>query len=150
MALTANKGSQLQAKFGNIQAYLTGALETLSKPIYRGALVALKQTDGKLYPAEVDADDSEKYRIVGFAMEAASADASTVRVRQDGKLVCKVQGTALQSWIGKLAAVYDDETIQLASVGLIVVGRITELASASSVYVDLTDRPLRIAAGDND
>jgi len=142
MALTANMGTNLAAKFGNIQTYTAGAA------IYRGATVALKLTDGKVYPAEADSDDSEKYLVVGFAMEAAAVDGDEIRVRQDGKLKRGLQGVAVA---GKLACVYDDETVQVYdSTHKIIVGRINELIGSTGVYVDLEDRPARLASSEYD
>ena len=139
MALSANMGSNLSTKFGNIQAYTAGGT------IWRGSLVALNLTDGLAYAAEADADDSEKYLIIGWAMEAAVIT-GIIRVRTDGKLKCSWAGGDSGKLSGRLACVYDDETVQAAANGLIAVGRITDISS-TSVYVDLEDRPVRLATG---
>ncbi len=143
-ALSSNMGSNLASKFGNIQAYTAGGT------IWRGGLVALNICDGKAYAATDTADDADITRllVVGFAMEAASTG-DTVRVRQDGKLRRKWQGAADGKLPGRLACVYDDVTVQKASAGKIVVGRLTEIAS-TEVFVDLESRSVRVATGSYD
>ncbi len=141
-ALSSNMGSLLASKFGNIQAYVAGGT------IYRGSLVSLNLTDGLAYAAVLDGDDSEKYLVSGWAQEAASAG-DVIRVRQDGKLQRIWQGSSAGKLPGALACVYDDATVQAAANGLIVVGRITEI-SATKVFVNLEDRPLRLATGSYD
>ncbi len=143
-ALSSNMGSLLLAKFGNIQTYPAGGT------IWRGGLVVLNLVDGKAYAATDTADDGDVTRllVVGWAQEAAVADGE-VRVRQDGKLRRIWQGSSSGKKPGRLACVYDDATVQAASAGKIVVGRLTEVGS-SDVYVDLEDRPVRIATGSYD
>lgn len=142
MALTANMGSNLAAKFGYIQAYTAGAA------IYRGATVVLRLslTGDKVYMASNDTSDTYKELVVGWAMEAAAADGDTIRVRQDGKLKRKFPSMPT-SIIGRLACVLDNESVQLYGVGTCktVVGRITEKANSTEVFVNLADRPLRVA-----
>jgi len=142
MALTQNIGSNLAAKFGFIQSYVAGGA------IFRGATVALRLAvgDDKVYPAVDDPTDTYGQLVVGFAMEAAAGDGSTIRVRQDGKLKRKFPSMP-SSVIGRLACIKDDESVQLYGSGTckVVVGRITEKASSTDVYVDFLDRPLRLA-----
>ena len=140
--LTANMGSNLAAKFGYIQTYTAGG------EIWRGGLVVLRladTTDDKVYAAEDDADDSLKQLVLGFAMEAAVADAS-IRVRQDGKYRLAFPSIPA-SVIGRLACIKDDNNVQLWNAGStckVVVGRVTE-KSSTHVFVDLSDRPARLA-----
>lgn len=143
-ALSSNMGSILAVQFGNIQTYSAGGT------IWRGGLVVLNICDGKAYAATDTADNGDTTRllVVGWAQEAAVADGE-VRVRQDGKLKRKWQGGATGKLSGRLACVFDDATVQLASAGKIVVGRITVIGS-TDVFVDLEDRPVRIATGSYD
>ncbi len=143
-ALSSNMGSILLAKFGNIQTYPAGGV------IWRGGLVVVNLVDGKAYAASDTADNGDVTRlvVVGWAQEAAVADGE-VRVRQDGKLERVWQGSSAGKKPGRLACVYDDATVQAASTGKIVVGRITEV-STTKVYVDLEDKPVRIATGSYD
>ena len=142
MALTANKGSNLQAKFGYIQTYVAGGV------IWRGGLVILRLTtaDDKVYAAVDDPLAVRKQLILGFSMEAASADGNAIRIRQDGKFRLKFPSIPA-SVIGRLACLKSDEDVQLWSAGStckVVVGRITE-KSSTHVFVDLGDRPARLA-----
>ncbi len=143
-AFSKNMGSNLQAKFGNIQNYVAGGT------IWRGGLVVLNLVDGLAYAATDTADDGDVTRllVVGFAMEKAVVG-EDIRVRQDGKLERVWQGSSTGKKPGRLACVYDDATVQAASAGKVVVGRITEVG-ATKVYVDLVDRPVRIATGSYD
>jgi len=141
MALSANMGSNLQAKFGYIQTYVAGGV------IWRGGLVILRLTtaDDKVYAAVDDPADVYKQLVLGFAMEAAVADAA-IRIRQDGKFRMKFPSIP-SSVIGRLACIKDDESVQLWSAGStckVVVGRITE-KSSTHVFVNLADRPARLA-----
>lgn len=143
MALTKNIGSNLACKFGYIQTYTAGA------QIFRGATVALRLTtaDDKVYPATDDTGDVYGQLVVGFAMEAAIAGAA-IRIRQDGKLKRKFPSMP-SSVIGRLACIKDDESVQLhgASTCKAVVGRISEKPNSTEVFVDLADRPMRLATG---
>ena len=143
-ALSKNMGSLLLAKFGNIQAYTAGGT------IWRGSLVVLNLVDGKAYAASDTADDGDVTRllVVGWAQEAV-VSGEVIRVRQDGKLERIWQGSSTGKKPGRLACVYDDATVQAASSGKVVVGRITEISSLK-VYVDLEDHPVRIATGSYD
>ncbi len=146
MALSANIGSTFAAKFGTIQTYTAGA------SIYRGATVVIRQTDGLAYPAVEDIADTFKQLVVGYAQEAAETAAS-IRVRMDGKLRRVFSGGGEPAdYIGRLACVKDDESVQIydAGTGKTVAGRITEKISATAVYVDFTDRPIRLATSAND
>jgi len=145
MALTKNVGSTHGVKWGKIQTFAVGTAH-----IFRGAIVVVRLTNGYAYPAVNDPDDSEKQLVVGFAEEeidnsAGVAGALHIRVRQDGKIRLN-KLAADQADVGKLALILDDEAVQLYSgaEGHIVVGRITEIAD-SKVFVDLEDRPTRIA-----
>ena len=144
-ALTQDKGSLLRVKFGCIQTYTVGTGAT----IYYGALVAIKQGDGLLYPAAHDADDSEKFVIVGYAMEAGT-EGEEIRIRSDGKI--RLTWTGSTPYAGMLAIALDDQTVQpyQSEVTNIVVGRISEVISSQEVYVDLQDRPARTASSAND
>ena len=90
--------------------------------------------------------DAYKQLVLGFAMEAAAADGAAIRVRQDGKL--RLQFPSIPaSVIGRLACIKDDESVQLWTAGSTckaVVGRITE-KTTTTVYVDLSARPARLA-----
>jgi len=143
-ALAKNMGSILQVKFGNIQNYTAGGT------IWRGGLVVLNLCDGLAYAATDTADNGDITRllVVGFAQEAAKVGEG-IRVRQDGKLERVWQGSSAGKKPGRLACVYDDQTVQAASAGKVVVGRITEVGS-TKVFVDLVDRPVRIATGSYD
>jgi hypothetical protein len=148
MALTANVGSSLEMKFGTIQAYELG----VDAIIYRGALVVVRQTTGLAHAAIRDTADAYKQVFVGVALEAKTyvAAGDLVRVRLDGKLKCKWQGGT--AYVGRLACLFDDETVQPYSTeeSNVIVGRITEvLSSGTEVYVDLLDRPGRVATSAN-
>jgi len=141
-ALTANLGSNLAAKFGRIQAYTAG------EAIFRGATVALRlnTADDKVYAAVDDPTDTYKQLVLGFSTEATAADGASIRVRQDGKLKRSFPSMPA-SVIGRLACIKDDQSVQLWSAGStckVVVGRITE-KSATQAFVDLSDRPARLA-----
>jgi len=141
--LTANLGSSLTAKFGYIQTYTAGG------QIWRGAVVVLRlaTADDKVYRATDDPDDSLQQLVLGFAMEAAVTDGASIRVRQDGKFKLQFPGLAPEiSVIGRLACVKDDQGVQLYDAGTckVVVGRITE-KTLTAVFVDLGDRPARLA-----
>ena len=144
-ALTSALGSLLSVKYGNIQSFVPGTGVT----IYEGALCALRLTDGKLYPAEADNDDSLKQLIVGFALEGkVPADEKTiVRVRLDGKI--RVNYTGGTPICGQLGIILDDNTLQpfddTAGKKNIVAGRIREVLDATLVYLNLEDRPVRVA-----
>lgn len=142
MALTANMGSNLAAKFGAIQTYTAGGI------IYSGGLVVLRlaTADDKVYAAADDPTDALKQLVLGFAMEAAVANGA-VRVRQDGKFRLNFPSMPA-SVIGRLACIKDDDNVQLWSAGStckVVVGRITEKPSTTRVFVNLADRPARLA-----
>jgi len=144
-ALTADLGSLLLVKYGNIQAFIPGTDVT----IYDGALCVLRLTDGKLYPAEADNDDSLKQLVIGFAREGKiPTDSKTeVRVRLDGKL--RVNFTGGTPVCGRLGIILDDNTLQpfndAGEKKNIVAGRIREIIDAQTVYLNLEDRPVRIA-----
>jgi len=149
VALSANiPGAQLNARLGAIQGYSVGA----GVQIHRGALCVLRLVDGYLYPAVDDTADAYKQLFVGYAYEAkdnsnGSAGAVTCRVRRDGQLALPLAGVG-QADIGQLACIKDDEQVQLygASSTKVVVGRIREVKVAvTSAWVDLEDRPLRLA-----
>ena len=142
MVLSANMGSNLQAKFGYIQTYVAGGA------IFRGAIVALRLTtaDDKVYAAVDDPLDVYKQLVVGFSMEAVAADSAAIRIRQDGKFRLAFPSIPA-SVIGRLACLKSDDSVQLWNAGStckVVVGRITEKAS-THVFVDLSDRPARLA-----
>lgn len=141
MALTRNLGSNLAAKFGTIQKYTAGA------QIYSGATVVLRlaTADDKVYPATDDTSDAYQQLVLGYAMEAAS-EGTSIRVRQDGKLKRKFPNMP-GSVIGRLACILDDESVQVYSADTckVVVGRITERASSTDVFVNMVDRPVRVA-----
>jgi len=141
MALSANMGSNLQAKFGYIQTYVAGGV------IWRGGLIVLRlaTADDKVYAAVDDPTDTLEQLVLGFAMEAAVVDAA-IRVRQDGKFRLTFPSIPA-SVIGRLACLKSDDSVQLWSAGStckVVVGRITE-KSSTHVFVDLGDRPARLA-----
>lgn len=142
MALTANIGSNLAIKFGTIQTYIAGAA------IYKGATVVMRlaTADDKVYAAIDDPTDVYKQLVVGFCQEEATADGNSVRIRLDGRL--KRQFPSMPaSVIGRLACIKDDESVQLHGDATckVIVGRIREVITSTSVYVDLTDRPARVA-----
>ena len=107
MSLTADLGSTLTAKYGNIRSFTCGAA------IYRGATVALRLTDNMAYPAVEDTTDMYKQLIVGWALEKGVAGKS-IRVRSDGALVRQFPGVDSSS-IGKLSLIKDDETVHTYS-----------------------------------
>jgi len=140
--LTGNIGSTLTAKCGNIQTYKVG-----SQHIWRGATVAVHLDDGLAYPA-TDSDEGHPV-VVGVALEEGKPGGE-VRARNDLKYKRSAANPS-QNWVGKLACVADDESVQLPStaVAKIVVGRITEVEE-DGVYVDFQDRPARVATSDYD
>lgn len=152
--LETNMGSNLAAKFGYIQTYSAG------EQIWRGGLVVLRLaaapngSDNKVYAAVEDVPDTYKQLVLGIAMEAAKGVVDPtvhvpVRVRQDGKFKLSFPGLKddlEKPVIGRLACVVDDNNVQLYddTKGNVVVGRITE-KTLTAVFVDLGDRPLRLA-----
>ncbi len=139
--LSASIGSNLKAKFGNIRLFTVGSVK-----IWSGATVVLRLTDGLAYPATEDVPDTNKQLVVGWALEKGEPGA-TVRVRSDGALARQFPGVTTAD-IGRLALVKDDETVHTysADAGKIVCGRITSIAvEGTEVFVDFTDRPLRVA-----
>ena len=155
-ALTANVGTTQRAKIeGAIQAYKVAA----SIHIYRGAIVAVAQAGagaGYASPMIADINDAAKQVFVGIALEEKNNSSGsngdlTIRVRQDSKWKM-VLASVTQADIGKLALNLDDATVQLykgSSASEVVIGRITEI-SGSDVFVDITERPSRVASGAND
>jgi hypothetical protein len=146
MALTSDTGSNFEVKFGKIQTYKSGA------QIYRGALCAVRLTDGKVYPAVSDIPDTFKQLVVGFSMESVTAADMDIRIRREGKIRLRIAGNPSGA-AGKLACILDDESVQLWSASgtcTVVVGRITERPSSTTAFVDLEDRPYRLASGAND
>ncbi len=146
MVLTAAIGSLLDVKYGNVQSFVPGSGVT----IYEGALVALRLTDGLLYSAEADDDDNLKQLVIGFARESKlTTDSKTiVRVRLDGKI--KVGFSGGTPICGQLGIILDDNTLQPFDDGggkqNIVAGRIREVISSQFVYLNLEDRPVRVAS----
>lgn len=152
-ALTANLGSTHGAKFGTIQTYKVAAGEH----IYRYATVVIKQSDGYLYAAVEDTSDAEKQIVVGFSLEEGDNSsgingAKSVRARLEGRLRRNFDGSATQADIGSLACIKDDQTVQRygALTGKIVLGRISEVIDGNTVFVNLLDKPLRLATSAND
>lgn len=156
MALSAPVGSKLRTKYGSVRSYEVAA----SKQIYFGAVVVVAldgSNEGYAMPAYDDADDSEALIVVGVALESknnssGSAGDMTVRTRRDYLLKLNCTG-ADETWLNKLATVADDETVKLYNASEqsnIVAGRIVEVVSSSAVFVNLADRPKRIATGAND
>lgn len=146
MALTAPIGGSQGAKFGDIRGYTMG-----NQQIWNGALVVVRLVDGLAYPAVEDIGDELKQVVIGWALEskAPSSPPGIVRVRADGQYKLKFPGVDSTA-IGKLALVFDDETVQLydADHGATVVGRITAIATIGlEVFVDLRNSPSRLADG---
>ena len=142
MALIANIGSQLAIKFGTIQTYTAGGA------IFKGATTVLRLATGddKVYAAIDDPTDVYNQLVVGFCQEEATVDGDTIRVRLDGRLARQFPSMPA-SVIGRLACIKDDNSVQLYGVATckVIVGRIREVISSTEVYVDLTDRPARLA-----
>jgi hypothetical protein len=93
-----------------------------------------------------DPTDVYKQIVRGYAMEA-STPGSTVRLRGDGKLLMKFMGENIAGSLGKIVCVYDDETCQLWSAEgrKVAIGRVDQIVGFDSVYVNLMDRPARLA-----
>ena len=150
-ALTANSGSRERAKFGKIYSFPVAA----GVHIYRGAIVAV--SEGYAQPAKDEVDDASHLLVVGIAWEEAdNSDGGDgdkdVRVHDGLRYRIDYAG-ADQTVVGKLATVVDDATVskyQGAGHSNIVVGRITELIDATSVYVNMEDRPSRTCSSAND
>ena len=141
MALTADRGADFQQKL--TRGVTSG---TAAEVLYRYGLVVrrLATGDGKLYRAVNDTSDTYKQVIWGFALEGATADESC-RVRSDGQIRLAYDGDPTGKE-GTLACLKDDETVQAygGATCQVVVGRITEV-EGSDVWVDITDRPARLA-----
>ena len=151
-ALAQNLGSTYGAKFGTVQTYKVGA----GAHIYRFGTVAL-QNDGYLYPAIEDISDANKQIVVGVAQEemdnsSGASGAKNCRVRREGRIKRMYAGSATQTVVGKLACIQDDQTVQLYGVSTtqVVMGRITEIFTTSSVYVDMIQQHQRLATDAND
>jgi hypothetical protein len=146
MALTANIGTLFEAKVGTIYTFPIGT----GIHIYRYALVCVRLTGagaGMAYPAIEDAADAYKQVFVGFAMEEKSATGDSVRTRKDGRVRLNLPG-ADSTYVGKLACIKDDCTVQLwtsGSTGKVVVGRIVSLPSLGYVFVDINTWLPRLA-----
>ena len=152
MALAASKGTLINCKSGIIRTYYAATGEIF----WAGSLVVISLTDGFVYVAVADTDDSEGFLSVGYALEdvdnSSGIDgALSLRVRADGQYGLKFQGIATGKE-GRLACIKDDETVQVYGAGTtkVVVGRIVSVRDATYVYVDLADKPLRIATSAND
>jgi hypothetical protein len=151
-ALTTNLSSTYESKYGTIQAYKVGA----STHIWRYATVVLHD-DGYAYQATEDVTDTLKQIVIGIAQEEIDnslgiAGAKVVRVRREGRAKRFFAGSLAQTALGKLACIKDDQTVQLytsGSTGKIVMGRIAELINSQEVYVDIVDRPVRLATSAN-
>lgn len=158
MALSANVTSaKAQAKYGSIQTY---RVAEDSGTIYRGAIVVVRLADATdayagvytlyrgVWPAILDATDAQKQFVLGIAQEKKTAD-NLIRIRQDGKIRLAISN-ADRTMVGKLACITDDETVQLytaSGASNVVVGRISEIIDTTAVFVDFTDRPVRVATG---
>lgn len=153
MALSDNIGVRARSKEGTIQRYsVAGGVK-----IYSGALLTVAlagATAGYARPA-AGTDGGLEQIFIGIAQEGADATllasgALYVRVRENLKWYC-LKASPIQSDVGKLACVYDDETVQLydAANDNIVVGRITEI-EGNNVYVNTADRPARVAVSASD
>lgn len=145
MALSEAMGSLFNWKAGTIQTYTAGGT------VWYGGLVVVKIGDGLVYAAEDDTDDSEKQIVIGYALES-KVSGEKIRIRSDGKLKRIIVGTPAVV-LGRLALIKDDETVQLYVDGTectVVVGRIVESVSSTEVFVNLDDRPKRLATSVND
>ncbi len=148
MALTNHIGSNEAGKFGAIRTYTVGAS---SGTIWRGATVVLRLTDGFVYPGVEDLTDAYKQLVVGWALEKGTPD-NKIRVRADGQYFRNFPYVT-QADVGRLALLKDDETVHTYSsgAGKVVVGRIASIKTDSlEVFVDFTDRPMRVVPTDAD
>jgi len=145
--LTQNLDSKLAAKFGTIQTYTVNATEV---EIFRGATVVLRLTDGLAYPAVDDIEDTHKQVVVGIARE--NKKVGSIRVEEVKRIKRDCPGCD-QTYVGRIACVKDDQTVQLYGLSTckVVVGRISEIAvEGVSVFVDLTCRLSRLVVGPYD
>jgi hypothetical protein len=148
MALSANLGTTLRAKQGDVFGYkVAGGVH-----IYVGATVTVAlagATAGYARPALSNDTGLSQY-VVGVARKEANAVG-----KNNGDLEVLVQrgrwrrekAGAVQSDVGKLACVADDETVRLydlAAESNIVCGRITEI-DGSRVFVDYDMQNARVA-----
>lgn len=135
MALSANRGSTTDEKFGTIFTY------TVGEKIWRGAVVVLRLATGLAHPAVEDPSDTHKQLVVGWAYEEAEIGA-TVRIRNGARYKLKFEGEPI---VGQMACVKDDETVQPygALTGHVAVGRITEV-SGTDVYIDFDSKLSRL------
>jgi len=156
MALSANLGSLLAVKEGDIQAFTLGTGVATAGSIWRGGLVAIRLTDGKAYPAVDNIADTYKQFVVGYSLEhpitIGDKIPTIVRVRTNGHFRLKIAGVITAADVGKLACLKDDETVQLYDLAKtkVVVGRIREVIDTTYVYVDLDIHHSRLATGTYD
>jgi hypothetical protein len=145
--LTANSGSNFTTRVGDIQAYNIGGTT-----FYRGAVCVIRLSSGTLYMADgTDTTDTLKQIIVGYAMEgypitSLTTQPTQLRVNKSGQILLKFNGIATGSE-GKLACIYDNDTVQLYGVNTckVIVGRIMDVPDQTHVFVNLQDRPSRLA-----
>lgn len=127
--LTANRDDQLSE--GTVLVFPMAAVK-----IYAGAMVALN-TSGYV----TNAADTASFVFVGSALDlidnsAGSAGALTIRVRTTGVIQCVTSG-ATQATVGAKVYVSDNQTVATSTSNSVLVGRVVEYDSATSVRVKM-------------
>lgn len=107
-----------------------------STKIYAGSQVCIN-TSGYAVPAA----DTAGYKFVGVAQEYVDNSAGangdlTVRVRRKGSFEFAGAGFTVTD-VDKVCFASDDQTVALSTTNSVVVGRIAEVLSATSVMVDV-------------
>ncbi len=125
----------MQRGDGIIRPYRVGAVD-----IFAGALVNLVSATG--YAKKAGDNVGEKF--LGVADKSAknstgAAGAKKVRVWSRGVFPFACSG-ANQTWVGQKVYAVDDQTVALAATTTndVLVGVVTELVSATQVFVSLT------------
>lgn len=125
--LTANRDDQLSD--GTMLVFPMAAVK-----IYQGALVCIN-TSGYL----TNAADTASFIFAGSAIDfvdnsAGSAGALTMRVRVSGVIQCVTSG-ATQATVGAKVYASDNQTVATSTSNSVLVGRVVEYDSATSVRV---------------
>jgi len=141
MALTANRET-LMSREGTVQNFQVHSGVT----IYKNALVAT-DVSGLLRPAA----NTLGLTVQGYAYQKYDNSAGDTDTGMNGKVMCgtrmlMVCAGASQAWVGRIAYVEDDTTIEIdptdaACTNLVVAGRVVEYVSATSVWIALPDSP---------
>jgi len=137
LALAAD--TQIPRKEAGLQSYPVAETTT----IYKGALVCVN-TSGYLVPAA----DTAGYRFKGIAYEQVDNSSGS-----NGDLNCRVHtgdvhqlacSSITQAMVGQMMYVVDDSAVDDTATNFIAVGRLVQYDSATSGWVDISQRGLAL------